>query len=414
MRQMNWGGNIDYGVSEVSAPRSIDELATEIAKGRLRPLGTRHSFSQVAMPNTRLVTASEIPANPVLDETNQTVTVGAGTRFGELAIFLEGNGWALANMGSLPHISIAGAAATGTHGSGDGHPILSSSIRSFEYINADSELVKVSRGDSDFEICRLGLGAYGFWVRVTLDIQPSYLVRQDVFRDIPWDAVLKNLDSVMGAGYSVSMFTDWLGRGVEQTWVKSRMDQAEPPTSLHGVKADSESQESFDEGSESNLTVQGGVAGPWLLRLPHFRLDATPSAGEEIQTEYFVLRHHAAAAMKAIRSIAHEIKPALIWSEIRSIAGDGAWLSPMHRGDSIALHFTWKLLPAEVNEAISKVERVLRQFNAIPHWGKLNQVSKPELERLFPKLEQARNRFDELDLEGRFNSPALQKLGVRS
>ncbi|MFM6978378.1 MAG: FAD-binding protein [Micrococcales bacterium] len=413
MALKNWGGNLDYGISEIQEPKSIDELASIITQGKMRPIGTRHSFSKLAMPNERLVSATAIPANPVLDETARTVTVGAGTRFGELAIYLEEHGWALANMGSLPHISIAGAAATGTHGSGDGNPILSTSVRRFEYLNAGGELVSVSRGEPDFEICRLGLGAYGIWVRVTLDIQPTYFVRQDVYKDVPWNAVLDDLDSVMGAGYSVSMFSDWMGSRVEQVWVKSRMDGSQPPAKLHGVAPDPVSYESFDGSGEANLTSQGGQPGPWLLRLPHFRLDATPSAGEEIQTEYFVLRKDAPAAMREIRKIAAEIKPALIWSEIRSIAKDDAWLSPMNRGDSIALHFTWKLLPAEVDIAISKVESVISQFDAIPHWGKLNSVSVRNLQRLFPKLDEARSRFEALDPEQRFTSKYLQSRGVR-
>ena len=410
----NWGGNLDFGTDEILQPGSIAEAAEIIRSGKVRPIGTKHSFSKVVIGEGRLVSAAGLAFEPVIDEHNSTVTVAAATRFGDLAVFLEENGYALKNMGSLPHISIAGAAATGTHGSGDGNQILSSSLVAFSYLNASGDLVELRRSHKNFEACRLGLGAYGLWVSVTLAIVPSYQMRQDVYRNIPWQVFYENPETLTAAGYSVSLFTKWGNSTIDQAWVKTRVKDGLPPSEIAGISADVESMKELLPGVADNLTEQGGVEGAWLNRLPHFRLDANPSAGDEIQTEYFFRRDQIVGAIKAVQEIASEINPILLVSEIRTMAQDNAWLSPMLRGDSIALHFTWINDSEKVDRAVELIEKVTAEFDPIPHWGKVHHFEKEQLTKAHPRLNQARELFDSLDPEGVFNSEYLQSLGVRS
>lgn len=410
----NWGGNLDYQSDSIIEPKSIAELQDLIRKGPIRPIGTKHSFSPVVIGKGQLVSTLGLEINPVLDLENKTVTVAANTRFGDLAVFLEANGWALKNMGSLPHISIAGACATGTHGSGDGNQILSSSLSSFDFLDCNAELKTLKRGDDLFEAGRLGLGSYGLWVSVTLDIIPSYQVRQDVYHGVSWERFYEDPSSLTGAGYSVSLFTKWGGRAIDQLWVKNRIADRDFAPLIDGIAAEQKSKLELAPGVGDNLTQQGGIAGAWCDRLPHFRLDATPSAGNEIQTEYFVVRDQGPEAIRVLNSMAELINPILIISEIRTIKQDNAWLSPMRRGDSIALHFTWKNEGSEVNRVVAEIEKNLEPFGLIPHWGKVHGYSKKQLESVHPKLTEAKAVFDELDPLRKFSSEYLVKIGVRS
>ena len=413
MALKNWGGNLQYQSDSIAAPSEVSEIASLIKQGKVRPIGTMHSFSPVADGEGRLISATGLGFSPVIDKDNSTVTVSAATRFGDLAVFLEQNNLALLNMGSLPHISIAGACATGTHGSGDGNQILSASLVEYSFLNSAGELVSYRRGDENFEACRLGLGAYGLWVSVTLAVVPSFDLRQDVYLDIPWDAFYEDPSYLTTAGYSVSLFTKWGKQTIDQTWVKSRPTETSGQA-LAGVAPEKNSRKELAPGVGDNLTEQGGKPGPWLNRLPHFRLDATPSAGDEIQTEYFVLRKNAPAAIRALHEIADLINPTLIISEIRTIAQDDAWLSPMRRGDSIALHFTWiNDIPA-VEKAVDLVEKAIAPFDPVPHWGKVHHFDKAKLQLSHPMLSKAKDLFDSLDPKGTFSSEYLRSLGIRS
>ena len=410
----NWGGNLNYQSAEILAPTSLDELGEVIKSGKVRPIGTRHSFSNVAIGQGKLVSAAGLGFDPVIDTEHSTVTVSAATRFGDLAVFLQKNDLALLNMGSLPHISIAGSAATGTHGSGDDNKILSASLTAYSFLNAKGELVTYRLGDENFEACQVALGAYGLWVSVTLSVVASYQVRQDIFLGIPWDVFYENPKQLTGAGYSVSLFTRWAQPTIDQTWVKSKVSAGKPLEEIAGIRAESKSLIELAPGVGNNLTEQAGVPGPWLDRLPHFRLDAEPSAGNEIQTEYFVLRENAVAAIKALHEIGEQINSALIISEIRTIAADDAWLSMTQRGDSVALHFTWINDTKKVDELVDLVEKALEPFDPIPHWGKVHHFTKSRLERVHPKLERARGVYESLDPNGAFSSDYLISLGIRS
>jgi xylitol oxidase len=376
--------------------------------GPVRALGTRHSFHDLADTTGTLVTVTGIPADPVLDEERREVTVGAGTRYGVLARWLEDRGWALHNLGSLPHISIGGAIATGTHGSGHGNGGLATAVRALEYVDAAGEVRMARVGDADFPALTVGLGAFGIVVRVTLEVQPSYRMRQDVFTGLSWDAFLADPDAVTGAAYSVSVFTTWHDDLVGDVWVKSRLDRV---GQIAGARRRTEIAELV--GSTANLTEQGGIEGAWCDRLPHFRLDGTPSNGDEIQTEYFVARSDAAAALAAVRALAADIRPHLLVSELRTVAADGLWLSGAFERDTLAIHFTWANHPDAVRGLLPRIETVLAPFAARPHWGKWHAFDAEAIARVVPRLGDARAVFERLDPAGRFSNEHLERLGVR-
>jgi xylitol oxidase len=411
----NWSGTYQFTAREVIAARTVGDVQRAVAAGgRVRAIGTRHSFNDLADNGATLVSVAGIAPDPVIDEAAGTVTAGAGMSYGALAAWLQDRGWALGNMGSLPHISIGGATATGTHGSGSRNRVLSAAIAGLRYVAADGELRHATRQDQDFDGMPVGLGAFGIVVRVTLDIESAYLVRQDAYTALPWDRVLTDIDAIMDAAYSVSLFTDWSGQSLRAAWVKRRTGDpaAGAPGEFFGARRDT-GPVRFIDAPADNLTVLG-VAGPWAQRLPHFRLDSVPSNGDEIQSEYFVDRRHAAAALEALRGRSASITPALMISEIRSTARDGLWLSGSHGRETMAIHFTWRNRPAQVDAVLREVEAALEPFAARPHWGKVSHVTAGQVAELYPRLQDARNLFERLDPDGRFSNGRLERLGVRA
>jgi xylitol oxidase len=416
----NWSGTYRFTAREVIEARTVGDVQRAVAAGgRVRAIGTRHSFNDLADNGATLVSVTAIPPDPVIDEAAKTVTAGAGMTYGALAAWLQDRGWALGNLGSLPHISVAGATATGTHGSGSRNQILSAAVAGLDYVAADGELRHAGRADPDFDGMPVGLGAFGIVVRLTLDIEPSYLVRQDAYTALRWDRVLAELDGVMSAAYSVSLFTDWSGQSLRAAWVKRRVPgtadggpDAAAPEEFFGARREP-GPVRFIDAPADNLTVVG-VPGPWAERLPHFRLDATPSNGDEIQSEYFVDRRHGADALDALRRRAGLITPLLLISEIRATAADRLWLSGSYGRQTLAIHFTWRNAPDAVDAATREVEAVLAPFAARPHWGKVSHVQAGRLAELYPRLGDARDLFERLDPGGRFAGQRLERLGVRA
>lgn len=414
MTERNWAGTHTFSAEGVITPTTIAEAQDIVAsQERVRSLGTRHSFNDLADTRGVLLDLTAIVPDIVIDERARTVTVGAGTRYAVVARHLADHGWALHNMGSLPHISVGGATATSTHGSGDRNGSLATAVRALTFIGPAGDLRTVSAGDADFAGSVVHLGALGPVTRLTLAIEPTYQVRQDTYTGLTWDDLFERFDDVTASGYSVSVFTRWNTPDVGEVWVKERLDDASAPEMADrllsarrvSAKADSPAADGVD-----NTTEQGGIPGDWCERLPHFRIDATPSNGDEIQTEYWVDRAAAVEAIAAVRSIADRVEPALLVTELRTVAADELWLSPGFGRDSVCIHFTWKNEPDAVRTAIAHVERALAPFDPRPHWGKV--FSMPIGDSL-PHLEGFRELVARVDPSGKFSGPYLERvLGI--
>jgi alditol oxidase len=361
----NWAGNHVYRAARIHTPVSVDELREIVARApRIRVLGSRHCFNDIA-DSDELVSLDGLP--PAIETGEGTVSCAAGVRYGDLAAALHEHGLALHNLASLPHISVAGAIATATHGSGPGNGNLATAVAGLELVTSGGELIRAARGDADFDGMVVNLGALGAVTRVTLDAQPAYEMRQRVFEGLAWDALFENLDAIAAAGYSVSVFTRW-GDDVDQVWVKQRTDEPEPDE-LFGARPATVDRHPILGMDPVNCTPQLGRPGRWSDRLPHFKMGFTPSAGDELQTEYLVDRRHAAEAIEAVRALGPEVEPLLQVSELRTIAADRLWMSPQYDRDTLAIHFTWK--PVDVGRALERLEDALGPFGARPHWGKL-------------------------------------------
>ena len=386
--ELNWSGTVTYTAERVERPTSLDQAAEIVAGARrVHGLGTRHSFNDVADTDGVLLDLTGIPTDLVVDAEAGTATMGAGTRYGLVAPEIDRAGFALHNEGSLPHISLGGAIATGTHGSGTRLGSLSTAVRSFQVLGADGSTRTVARDDPDFDGAVLHLGLLGIVTRVTLDVEPTYRMRQDVYGPVPWDVFTEHVADIHAAAYSVCSYTVF-GDEVSSVLLKSRVpagaaDVAVPDDlygapKLPGVPAD------------GHHTARDGSVGPWWDRLPHFPIESVPSVGSEVQSEHFVPLRHAAAALDALRPLADRIQPHLHVCELRTMAADPFWLSPSQGEDVLCIAFTWQKHPAEVAALLPDLEARLAPFGGRPHWGKMSSLDSGAIAALYPRLDDFR------------------------
>jgi xylitol oxidase len=388
----------------------VQELVTRYSK--VKVLGSRHSFNGIADSTEDLISLERLGQNVILDRERRTVTVPGGIKYGQLCEHLHGEGFALHNMASLPHISVAGACATATHGSGDSNRNLATAVRAMELVTADGNVVVLSREHhgEDFQGAVVSLGGLGVVTRLTLDIGPTFEMRQNVYEDLPIAHLDDHFEEIVSSAYSVSLFTDWRSASINQIWLKQRVaggDTFKEGAEMYGATPATSRRHPIRELSAENCTEQLGIQGHWHERLPHFRMDFTPSSGEELQTEYLVPRQHALAALHAINRVREQIAPLLQISEVRTIAADDLWMSPCYNQACVGLHFTWiKNWPA-VSKLLPMIEEQLAPFGARPHWGKLFTMSPQRVQSLFEKLPDFRQLLGRYDPQGKFRNAFL-------
>ncbi|WP_280521073.1 FAD-binding protein [Streptacidiphilus jiangxiensis] len=409
----NWAGNVVFGATRIHRPRSVDEARQVVATAdQVKVLGSGHSFNRIADTAGDLVLLDELPRRLEVSAGQGTITVTGGIRYAELARELQARGLALANLASLPHISVAGSCATGTHGSGDGLQGLASAVSAVRLITSDGELLDLTRADDPdrFAGAVVGLGALGVVVDLTLTVEPAFEVAQWVYDDVPLDRIADGFDEVFGAAYSVSAFTNW-SDDTASVWVKRRTDRedrAHPGGRwLDGRLADGP-RHPVPGMSPRHCTEQLGVPGPWHERLPHFRPDFTPSAGEELQSELLLPREAAPEAVAAMRALGPRIAPLLLTSEIRTVAADDLWLSPAYGRDCVAVHCTWRPATEEVRQAVALIEAELLPLGGRPHWGKLFELRPEAVGALYERGEDFRRLAAALDPRSAFRNPFVE------
>lgn len=409
----NWSGNLIYGTDNLQTPGTVAEVCAAVkSSGKLRALGSRHSFNAIADCTHEQISLAHL-TEMTLNEAERTVTVGGGVTYSQLAPWLDAKGYALHNLASLPGITVAGACATATHGSGLHNGNLATVVSAIEFANAKGELVQLSRAKSGerFLGAVVGLGSIGVVTRTTLDVQPTYKVAQSVYQGLSFDALKHHIEEIFSSGYSVSVFTDWQHHRAEQLWVKRRLkegdaNQWEPE--LFGARLATEKLHPLAGHPTEAVTDQLGIPGPWYDRLPHFRIGQTPSSGQELQTEYLVPWAHAWEAIEAVEKLHGKIGPHLFITELRTVAADRLWMSMAHERQSLAIHFTWKPEWPAVREVLPLIEAQLRPFGPRPHWGKLFTMPASAVEPQYARLPQFRALAAQYDPQGKFRNRFVQ------
>jgi xylitol oxidase len=405
----NWSGTVTFKDSSTQSPESIEDLQSIVSSSsKIRARGSAHCFNDIADTSNVSITLDKLSSEIAIDKESRTVRVPAGLKYGELAVALNERGWAIHNMASLPHISVAGAVATATHGSGVGNGNLATAVVGLEIVLPDGSLKRVCKGDANFEGYVVGLGLTGVVVNLDLAIEPTFNISQTVYRGMSRESYAANLDEIMSLAYSVSYFTTWAAAGGGEVWAKFRSGTT-APTELFEAYPATSNRHPLPGLNPEPCTEQMAVSGPWHLRLPHFKMEFTPSAGDEIQSEFFVARKDAPAAIAALEKIAPQINEILWVTEIRAIAADELWMSPHYQRDSIGIHFTWKKVDA-VYEMVKVVEATLAPFNYRPHLGKVFSASPEYLASVMPKMEDFKNLVNEIDPVNKFGNVFTDKL----
>jgi xylitol oxidase len=410
----NWAGNITYSTGNVHAPTSIEE-ARDVVKScaSLRALGSRHSFNTIADSTANQISLQHLDQIEIDDQAH-TVSVGAGIKYGQLAPVIDARGYALHNLASLPHISVAGAIATATHGSGIHNGNLATAVAALELVKADGQIVHLSRSQDgeQFLGAVVGLGALGVVTRVTLNLLPAFQIAQSVYQNLSFDHLQHHFDEIFGAGYSVSLFTDWQNHRATQVWIKRRLtpgDKNEWPREFFGAPLATEKLHPITGHPAESCTDQQGIPGPWYERLPHFKMNFTPSSGRELQTEYFVPRERGYEAILAVEELRDQITPHLFVTELRTIAADDLWMSTAYERPSLAIHFTWKPEWPEVSKILPLIEAKLAPFAPRPHWAKLFTLPPARLQAQYTKLADFKALLKRYDPAGKFRNEFLNE-----
>lgn len=409
----NWSGNYIYSTDRLDTPGNIEEVQAVVKRAsKLRALGTRHSFNAIADSTAEQISLQHLD-QMVIDPGASTVTIGAGVTYGRLAPYMDSHGFALQNLASLPHISVAGGCVTATHGSGIHNRNLSTACSALELVTANGDrLTLTGAKDPDhFAGAVVSLGALGIVTRLTLDLVPAYQVEQVVYQDLSFGELEHNLDAIFASGYSVSLFTDWQNHRATQVWIKRRTDPKKPytwPQEFYGAKRATQKLHPVTGHSAESCTEQLGIPGPWYERLPHFRMNFTPSSGSELQTEYFVPREHAYEAIRAVERLRDKITPHLFVTELRTIDADSLWMSMAYQRSSLAIHFTWKPEWAAVRNILPLIEANLAPFEPRPHWAKLFTLPPATLQTRYARLADFKELLHQHDPRGKFRNAFLE------
>ena len=416
----NWAGNIAFAAPDFYRPAAVGELQAVVARARqVRVLATGHSFNDMADSPGAQVSLAGLPPEVEVDSANSLVRVAAGLSYAGLAARLDAKGFALRNMASLPHISVAGACATATHGSGVANQNLAAAITAQQIVTADGDIVEVRRGDDTFPGddafpgAVVHLGALGVVTHLVLAAVPSFDVSQRVYENLPLDVLDDHFADIMASGYSVSLFTDWRAPRLTQVWIKQLTD-GDPDQPARPAPVTEEPWFTAPPAPAARNPVPGlpaetcteqlGVPGPWFERLPHFRPEFTPSAGDELQSEYLLPVADAVPALHALHQISDRLAPVVRIAEVRVVAADEAWLSPCYRRSSVAFHFTWIPDMAAVLPVVTLMEQQLAPFGARPHWGKVFTTPARELHASYDRMPDFLDLAAHYDPAGKFRN----------
>lgn len=409
--QKNWAGNLLYNSKNYFQPETVEQIQQLVKSSkRIKTLGSRHCFNSIADCDETHLSLAKMNKMLAIDKDEMTATIEGGAQYSDFCVELNEAGFALQNLASLANISVVGACATATHGSGVNNQGLASSISKIEFVDGTGEIVTLNRQSEKFKGAVVNLGALGVVTKLNLDIKRSFQVRQDLFENLSFEQLTENMDEITSSGYSVSLFTQFQKKSIRVMNIKRRIDEntTNLPKEFFGATATKESINSRGF-PETNRSPQMGKAANWYECLPHFKFSQELVQASEIQSEYYVRKENAVDAIWALEKIADVIFPQIITAEIRCIKADEYWLSPFYRGDSVGIHFSWKINEPEVMKILPEIEKALAPYKPIPHWGKLFTISREELHSRYLKMQDFIELANEFDPNRKFRNEYLNQ-----
>lgn len=405
----NWTGDQVWAPAVVEAPRSEAELVDVVGgASRVRVIGSGHSFTDVAATDGVQVSLGRM--DQVLDVSGDLVRVQGGIRLRELGAALAARGLAMENLGDVDAQTLAGALATGTHGTGAGLRNLSARVEGMRLVTAEGP-VEVAGGD-DLRAARVSMGALGVVCEVTLRCVPLYTLRR-VDERRPLEETLDRLEELAGARERFEFFAFPYSRWA--LWrTTERTDDPPAPRRSRWVE------DVVIENGALGAACRLGRALPRLVpsidralgRLASgaervdrgHRIYANPRLVRFTEMEYAIPRERAAEAARRVFALVRRRRlPVLFPLEVRFGAADDAFLSPSMGRDScyIAVHVYRGM---EFETYFRAVEEIMREYGGRPHWGKRHYRSAAELSGLYPEWDRFAAVRDRLDPGRRFGN----------
>jgi len=401
-RWRNWSGSVTAAPAELARPRTMAELCALVARAeRARVAGTGHSFMPLCETDGVLVSLTDMEGELEVAPDRRSVWTPAGWSISRLTRALWDQGLSLANQGDIDKQAIAGALATGTHGTGRTLGSLSTLALAYELVLADGSAVTcdAARETDLFEAQRVSLGMLGVMARVRLAVMPAYRLRETI-RRAPLDEILADWDELAERHRHVEFF------------VFPYADQAmlkilEPVEEGDDPAAEDLAERGFRFACD--LAAIAPALAPGLQRLmtraigpstragPAFRIFPSERAIRFEEMEYEV---PAAAGAETLRRAIDEVRarrlPIIFPFELRAVAGDDIQLSPMNAGPCVSISFhQYAKMPWR--EAFAAVEAVFAQAGGRPHWAKRHTLTSADVRRLYPLAERwgaVRKRVD--------------------
>ncbi len=423
----SWSGLTTAHPASILTPASVEEVVDAVVAGRrhgvqVKMVGAGHSFTDVAATNGLLLRPDRLAGVVAVDRDAMTVTALAGTRLHELNATLHRLGLSLHNMGDVDQQTVAGAIATGTHGTGGRWASLSAQVAAVELVAADATMRSVSpaRDPELFEAARLGLGAVGVLTSVTFRVEPDFVL-EAVEEPATWDAVVDGFDDLVAGNDHAEAY--WFPH-TDRMLTKRNNRTGEGPRPL------SRWREYVDDELLSN-TVFGllnrvGNAVPATIpplnkvaarglsartyRDAPYRVFTSPRTVRFREMEYALPREAGMVALREARALIGRRGWRISFPvEIRWAPADDLWLSTASGRETVYLAFHVNAR-TDHTAYFTEVERLLRDHGGRPHWGKLHSMTAADLAGDYPRLDDFRAVRDRVDPDRLFTNAYLDRV----
>jgi L-gulonolactone oxidase len=404
-RFVNWAGTVTSTPATWHEPESVDAIAHAVRQAvergqTLRVVGAGHSWSAIAAPAEQQVAMSLDRCAGVVDvDGTHAATVRGGTRLRDLSAALAARGLALPIVGSIHHQSIAGAIATGTHGSSLRHGNLASLVERLVLVDGRGELVELRAGDPRLAGARVHLGALGVVAEVTLRVEPAFRLAETI-ESVPLERVVGSLETIAHSAEYVKIW--WLPHTRHaQVYRYQRTDEpaSRRPSARTRRWIDEEFVHRFAFPAIVALEARRPTSVPrWNRTLARtFERGRSVGASDLMLNVAMPFRHRETEAAvplaggvadEAFFRLARAIDAAGLHVnmpvELRFVRGDNAWLSPAYGRDTCQIGaYAGRL--RDVDRFFAVFWRELDALGARPHWGKEFAHAKDALRALYPK-----------------------------
>lgn len=429
MRWTNWAGDQSCSPAEFCRPSTVDEVVSAISRATasdatVRVVGAGHSFTPAVLTDGTLISLERMNRVVEVDHDAGLVRVQAGITIHDLSRQLDEVGLALENLGDIDVQSIAGATATGTHGTGARLRNISDSIEAFQVVTGDGAVVEVSR-DEDPDAWRAGrvnLGALGVITEMTLRTVPAFVLR-GVDGPIGFERVLEELDERVASNDHFEFFV-FPHSDTVQTRTNNRVEDDPRPRSAARAWVDHVLLETYAYGASRKVGRRIPKTIPALNRLAarawgsserierSYEIFSSPRRVRFTEMEYALPRDVVRETITEVKRLAERDEYKVSFPiEVRFAAGDDALLSPAHERDAayIAVH-VYRGMPYD--GYFRAVETVARSVGGRPHWGKRHFRTAEDLAPAYPEWDRFRSIRDRFDPQRRFaNDYVRQVLG---